>query len=256
MSARQSRGVLVTGASGGIGRAVARRFAADGDRVAVHYAENRDGADATLASLDGSGHLLVHGDVADPAAAEAVVDAAVEGLGGLGVLVNNAAAIIPHPLPETSFAEWQAAWQRIIGVNLFGAANLSYCAARHMIEHGERGAAGRIVNVGSRGAYRGEPDMPAYGASKAALHSLGQSLAVSLGPHGIGVASVAPGFTSTPRVEARLNADGGDAIRGQSPFGRVATADEIASAVAYLASPESVWTSGAVLDVNGASHLR
>ncbi|GAA4939834.1 SDR family oxidoreductase [Streptomonospora halophila] len=253
MSARQSRGVLVTGASGGIGRAVARRFAADGDRVAVHYASSRDAAEATLESLDGWGHVLVRGDVADPAAAEAVVAAAVEGLGGLDVLVNNAAAVIPHPLPQTSYAEWQAAWQRIIGVNVFGAANLSYCAARHMIE---RGAAGRIVNVGSRGAYRGEPDMPAYGASKAALHSLGQSLAVSLGPHGIGVASVAPGFTSTPRVEARLDADEGDAIRGQSPFGRVATADEIASAVAYLASPEAVWTSGAVLDVNGASHLR
>ncbi|MFD0773166.1 SDR family NAD(P)-dependent oxidoreductase [Streptomonospora algeriensis] len=253
MIAEQNRGVLVTGASGGIGRAIARRFAADGDRVAVHYASRKEEGEAALALLEGGGHVLVHGDIADPAAAESLAAAAVEGLGGLDVLVNNAAAITRHPLPETSYADWQAAWQRIIGVNVFGAANLSYCAARHMIE---RGAAGRIVNVGSRGAYRGEPDMPAYGASKAALHSLGQSLAVSLGPHGIGVASVAPGFTVTERVQDRLAGAEGAAISGQSPFGRVAAPEEIASAVAYLASPEAVWTSGAVLDVNGASHLR
>ncbi|MFD0800742.1 SDR family NAD(P)-dependent oxidoreductase [Streptomonospora algeriensis] len=253
MIAEQNRGVLVTGASGGIGRAIARRFAADGDRVAVHYASRKEEGEATLALLEGGGHVLVHGDIADPAAAESLAAAAVEGLGRLDVLVNNAGAITRHPLPETSYADWQAAWQRIIGVNVFGAANLSYCAARHMIE---RGAAGRIVNVGSRGAYRGEPDMPAYGASKAALHSLGQSLAVSLGPHGIGVASVAPGFTVTERVQDRLAGAEGAAISGQSPFGRVAAPEEIASAVAYLASPEAVWTSGAVLDVNGASHLR
>nr|WP_255430267.1 SDR family oxidoreductase [Streptomonospora sp. PA3] len=243
---------MVTGASGGIGRAIAQRFAADGDRVAVHYASRKEEGEATLASLEGTGHVLVRGDIAEPETAQAVAAAAVEGLDGLDVLVNNAAAVIPHPLPETSFADWQAAWQRIIGVNVVGAANLSYCAARHMIE---RGAAGRIVNVGSRGAYRGEPGMPAYGASKAALHSLGQSLAVSLGPYGIGVASVAPGFTATERVEARL-AEEGPAIHAQSPFGRVAEPAEIADAVAYLASPEAVWTSGAVLDVNGASHLR
>lgn len=253
MSAERNRGVLVTGASGGIGRAIAQRFAADGDRVAVHYASRKEEGEATLASLEGGGHVLVHGDIADPAAAESVVAAAVEGLGGLDVLVNNAAAVIPHPLPETSYADWQATWQRIIGVNVFGAANLSYCAARHMIE---RGTAGRIVNVGSRGAYRGEPDMPAYGASKAALHSLGQSLAVSLGPYGIGVASVAPGFTLTERVQHRLEGSAGEAVSGQSPFGRVAAPEEIASAAAYLAAPEAVWTSGAVLDVNGASHLR
>ncbi|MBB5999269.1 SDR family NAD(P)-dependent oxidoreductase [Streptomonospora salina] len=253
MSPDPNRAVLVTGASGGIGRAIARRFAAAGDRVAVHYASRKTDAEATLAALEGSGHVLVQGDIADPATAESVVAQAVTGLGALDVLVNNSAAITPHPLPETSYADWQAAWQRIIGVNVIGAANLSHCAARHMIE---RGAAGRIVNIGSRGAYRGEPDMPAYGASKAALHSLGQSLAVSLAPYGIGVASVAPGFTATPRVEARLATDEGDTLRGQSPFGRVGTADEIASAVAYLASPEAVWASGAVLDVNGASHLR
>lgn len=138
-------------------------------------------------------------------------------------------------------------------MNLFGAVNVSYCAARRMIDDG-RG--GRIVNIGSRGAFRGEPDHPAYGATKAALHAFGQSLAVSLAPHGIAVASVAPGFVATERVAGRLSGTEGEQIRSQSPYGRVAAPEEIASAVLYLASPEATWCSGTVLDVNGASYLR
>ncbi|MFD8636925.1 MULTISPECIES: SDR family NAD(P)-dependent oxidoreductase [unclassified Streptomyces] len=248
-----SRGVLVTGASRGIGRAVAAAFARRGDRVAVHCSARQADAEETLAALTGDGHVLVSGDLADPARVEALVGEADEALGGVDVLVNNAAVMVAHPLPTTSYADWQEAWQRTAAVNLFGAANLSYCAARRMIDAGR---AGRIVNVGSRGAFRGEPDHPAYGATKAALHALGQSLAVSLAPHGIAVASVAPGFVATERVSGRLGGPEGEGIRAQSPFGRVATPEEIASAVLYLASPEAVWSSGTVLDVNGASYLR
>ncbi|UZJ33539.1 SDR family NAD(P)-dependent oxidoreductase [Streptomyces endophytica] len=244
-----SRGVLVTGASRGIGRAVAERFAADGDRVALHYATRREAAEEAFAGLAGSGHVLVHGDVSTPEGAEAVVAAAVAGLGGVDVLVNNAAANEPHPLDRTPFEDWQRAWRRIVDVNLLGAAHVSYCAARNMIE---REVEGRIVNIGSRGAFRGEPDHPAYGATKAALHAMGQSLAVHLAPYGIAVASVAPGFVTTERVADRLTEE----VRQQSPFGRVAAPLDVASAVHYLASPEAVWSSGAVLDVNGASHLR
>jgi 3-oxoacyl-[acyl-carrier protein] reductase len=118
------------------------------------------------------------------------------------------------------------------------------------------GRGGRIVNVGSRGAYRGEPDNPAYGASKAGLHAFGQSLAVALAPHGITVASVAPGFVATDMAAGVLATAAGQAIRAQSPFNRVATAEEVAAAVHYLASPEAAWSSGAVLDLNGASYLR
>ncbi|WP_408907178.1 SDR family NAD(P)-dependent oxidoreductase [Streptomyces cavernicola] len=138
-------------------------------------------------------------------------------------------------------------------MNLLATANLSHLAARRMIA---QGTGGRIVNVGSRGAFRGEPDHPAYGATKAAVHALGQSLAVSLGPYGIGVASVAPGFFETERVAARLEGAEGEAIRAQSPFGRVGNAEEIAAAVLWLASPLAEWASGTVLDLNGASHLR
>jgi len=227
-----SRGVLVTGASRGIGHAIALAFEGHGDRVFAHSTRQ--------------------GDLRDPAAAEATVSAAIAALGAIDVLVNNAAVSVKQPLPTTSYADWQRAWQETFAVNVFGAANVTYWVARHMID---RGIAGRIINVGSRGAYRGEPDNPAYGASKAALHSMGQSLAVSLAPHGIGVASVAPGYVATERQTRALTGERGEHIRSQSPFGRVATPDEVAAAVIYLASPPAGWASGAVLDLNGASYL-
>lgn len=243
------RAVLVTGASRGIGRAIATAFAARGDRVALHYGSRREAAEAAYAALPGSGHALIQGDLSTADGAAGIVDRTLRELGGLDVLVNNAANNPAHPIADTDFADWQAAWRTVIDVNLLGAAHASYRAARHMIDEG---VPGRIVNVGSRGAYRGEPDHPAYGASKAALHALGQSLAVALGPYGIAVASVAPGFVATERVADRVT----DEVLEQSPFGRVAEPGEIASAVLYLASPEATWTSGTVLDVNGASHLR
>ena len=157
-----------------------------------------------------------------------------------------------HLIGEISYAQWQAVWQDTIGLNLIGAANVTWCAVQHMIA----GGGGRIVNVSSRGAFRGEPAQPAYGASKAGLNALGQSLAVALAPHNITVAAVAPGFVETDMAAAPLQGDSGAAIRAQSPFGRVARPAEIAAAVLYLASPEAEWASGAILDLNGASYLR
>ena len=230
-----------------------RAFAERGDRVAVHCRDAVAAAEAVRESLPGSGHATVRADLADADAVRSMVDAAASALGGLDVLVNNAGIYAGHPVLGTSYEEWQAAWQATLGVNLVGAANVTWCAVRHMAASG-RG--GRIVNVGSRGAYRGEPTHPAYGASKAGLHAFGQSLAVALAPHGITVASVAPGFVQTDMAAAQLATPAGDVIRAQSPFNRVATPEEIAAAVVYLASPEATWSSGAVLDLNGASYLR
>lgn len=112
-----------------------------------------------------------------------------------------------------------------------------------------------MVNIGSRGAFKGEPEHPAYAASKAALHAFGQSIAATLAPYGISVSSVAPGVVATERQATTLAGPDGDGLRAQSPFGRVATPEEVAHAVLYLASPEAVWSSGAVLDLNGASYF-
>jgi len=255
------RAVLVTGASRGIGAATAQAFAARGDRVAVHCHRAKDRAEQVLSSLPGSGHIVVQGDVADPEQVEAMVDTAVAGLGRIDVLVNNAATFtddgpdrrLAHRVDEVDYAGWQAAWRRTLAVNLLGTADVPFCVARQMIA---AGTGGRIVNVGSRGAFRGEPDVPAYGASKAGVHALGQSMALALAPYGIAVTSVAPGFVATDMAAGVLAGPDGDAVRAQSPFGRVATADEVAAAILWLASPEAQWASGAVLDLNGASYLR
>ena len=232
-------------------------LAGRGDRVAVHYASGRAAAEETLALLPGDGHALVGGDISDPARAAGIVDDAVAALGGVEVLVNNA-AVAPgpgnrHAIAEVPYEQWQESWRRMLDVDLLGAANVTFCVARHLID---RGAGGSIVNIGSRGAFRGEPDFPAYGAAKAGLHAFGQSMAVALAPHGIAVCSVAPGFVGTERQAAKLAGPEGAAVLGQSPFGRVGTPEEVAAAVVYLTSPGAVWASGAVLDLNGASHLR
>jgi 3-oxoacyl-[acyl-carrier protein] reductase len=247
-----SRAVLVTGASRGIGAAVAREFAAAGDRVAVHYGASRDRAEEVAASLAGEGHVVAGADLADPEAVRAMVDRAAEALGGVDVLVNNAGVFVHHPIDDTTYEEWQRAWSDTLAVNLVGAANVTWCAVRHMIAAG----GGRIVNVSSRGAFRGEPTQPAYGASKAALIAFGQSLARALGPHRIAVTTVAPGWTETDMAADSLSGPRGDAIRAESPLGRVATPEDVARAVLYLASPGAEMASGSVLDVNGASYLR
>jgi NAD(P)-dependent dehydrogenase (short-subunit alcohol dehydrogenase family) len=245
----------VTGASRGIGRAIAARFSAGGDRVAVHHRDSAELADRLVAELPGTGHVVVRADLADPDGVRAMVDDAAGRLGGLDVLVNNAGVFGgvdgAHPVFGTDYARWQQLWRRTFDVNLFGAANASWCAAQHM-----RGRGGRIINVSSRGAFRGEPDQPAYGASKAAMNSMGQSLAVALAPYGIAVASVAPGFVETDMTNEHLKAERGDEIRSQSPFNRVARPEEIAAAVHWLASPEAQWASGTIVDLNGASYLR
>jgi NAD(P)-dependent dehydrogenase (short-subunit alcohol dehydrogenase family) len=245
-----ARAVLVTGASRGIGAAIAKAFAEQGDRVAVHYATNRSKAEAVAAALPGTGHVVEGADLADADAVRRMVDGAAEALGGLDVLVNNAGVFVEHPIDEVGYEDWQRAWAQTLAVNLVGAANASWCAVRHM------GAGGRIVNVASRGAFRGEPRSPAYGASKAGLIALGQSLARALGPRGIAVSAVAPGFTETDMAAEELAGPRGDARRAESPLGRVSTPEDVAAAVVFLASAEAEMASGAVLDVNGASYLR
>ena len=244
--------VLVTGASRGIGREVSRQFAERGGRVAIHYKQNAEAARATLNALSGRGHKTFQADLADPAAVQSLVDSVVKQMGGIDILINNAGIYEERPLTEVGYKEWQAHFQRVISVNLLGPANLTYCVAQKMIECG----GGRIVNISSRGAFRGEPTAVAYGASKAGLNSMGQSLAQLLGPHNIFIGTVAPGFVETDMAAERLAQPDGDEIRNQSPLGRVAKPEDVAYVALFLASAGAEFSTGCIVDVNGASYLR
>jgi len=251
-----------------VGAEVARTLAnVCGDRVAIHCRGSRAEADEVREALDGGGHVVVQGDLASPEDVRRFVREAIEALGRVDVLVNNAALFADDPsvegrrlscsVAESSYDEWVSAWRRTMEVNLLGTANVTHQVARHMIEvePADGLPRGRIVNVGSRGAYRGEPDVPAYGASKAAVHSMTQSLAVALAPHGIGCVGIAPGFIATDMTAELLESAAGQAIRAQSPFGRVATTQEVALAIVALAGPQAEWASGSIVDFNGASYL-
>src|SRR6185312_14805503 len=188
------------------------------DRVAVHWGRSREQAEQVIAGLPGEGHALVQADLADADAVGTMVDDAAAALGRLDVLVNNAGVGGSHPPLSSSYEEWQAAWSRILAVNLVGAANATFRAVPHLIAAG----GGAVVNVSSRGAFRGEPNNPAYGASKAGLNAFAQSMALALAPQNISVTCVAPGFVQTEMAREVLDGPGGDAVRAQSPFGRIA----------------------------------
>lgn len=244
--------ILITGASGGIGRAAAVACARRGARIGVHYNQNHDAAEATAAALAGQGHEIFKCDLTQADAVMQLNEEVLNRMGALDVLVNNAGVSERYGFTDLDYAQWQSSWQRVLDTNLFGPANLSFCAAKSMASTG----GGRIVNVSSRGAFRGEPHMPWYGASKAGLNAMGQSMAIALAPHGVFVYTVAPGFVETDMAAGVLNGTEGDSIRAQSPLGRVAQPHELGKTIAFLALDAPEFLTGCIIDVNGASYLR
>ncbi len=244
--------VLITGSSRGIGKACGDAFAARGAQVAINYYRDKDAAQETLNGLPGKGHMLVQADVAQPIQAQKLIEDVVREFGSLDIVVNNAGISQRHLIDAVDYETWQEAWQRILAVNLLGPANIMYWAVQHMKSSG----GGRIVNVSSRGAFRGEPQQPAYGASKAGLNSMSQSLAQQVAKHNIYVGVVAPGYVETDMAAKTLSGPEGENIRNQSPLERVARPKEVAYAVLFLASDGSEFSTGTIIDVNGASYLR
>jgi len=236
--------ILVTGASGGIGRAISQSFAKANGTVIVHYNSNKSGANETLTSLLGVGHSIVKADLSN--ASE--VDNLVKSTRIIDVVVNNAAIVEQYDFYSLSFDDWQDVWKRTIGANLMGPAYLMFCAAKVIQKNG----GGKFVNISSRGAFRGEPKAPAYGASKAGLNALGQSMAQALAKDNIFVYTIAPGFVGTDRVANIVD----DSIRAQSPLNRVAKPEEVARTALWLASEGNDFLTGCIVDVNGASYLR
>jgi NAD(P)-dependent dehydrogenase (short-subunit alcohol dehydrogenase family) len=245
--------VFITGGSRGIGKACAQLFAGAGANVIITYKTAKAEAEEVLNGLQKQGrHAALQLDVANAEQTEQVFQKAVSAYGKIDVLVNNAGVFTEHKILEVDYAAWQQSWQQIISTNLIGVSNLCYCAARHMKDAG----GGKIVNMSSRGAFRGEPDHPAYGASKAGLNALSQSLAIALAPYNITVGVIAPGFVETDMAKDYLAGEEGGNIKMQSPLNRVATAEEVARAVAVFASGGMEFMTGGIIDVNGASYLR
>jgi len=244
--------VLVTGGSRGIGKAIVKSLAESGARVIIHYNKNTIAAEETLAEIKGKGHVLIQADLADPDAIHEMVEKLQGDVGRIDVLVNNAGIYEEADMLELSYEEFREYFGNTLNTNLVGVANLSFLVGKDMVNHG----GGKIINISSRGAFRGEPFALPYGASKAGMNSLGQSMAIALAAKNVYVYTIAPGFVETDMTSEILKEPRGDAITNQSPLHRVAQPDEIARTVVFLADQGSGYMTGCIIDINGASYLR
>jgi NAD(P)-dependent dehydrogenase (short-subunit alcohol dehydrogenase family) len=248
----KNKTALVTGASRGIGRAVAISFAAAGAKVILHYNKNNIAAEETLAEMKGSKHVMIQADLTDPEAIHEMADKISKDQGKVDILVNNAGIYEEADMLELTYEEFREYFSHTLNTNLIGPANLSFLIIMEMVQKG----GGKVINITSRGAFRGEPFALAYGASKAGMNSMGQSMAVALASRGIYVYTIAPGFVETDMTTEILEGPRGDAVRNQSPLHRVASPEEIANTVIHLALDGSEYMTGCIIDINGASYLR
>ena len=247
------KNVLITGGSRGIGRACAKLFSDLNANVIISYNHNYKEARNTISALNKhQKHSMFKMNISKVGEIKKMFDQLINKYGRLDVLVNNAGVYMEHKIEEVSFEQWQQVWFETIQTNLVGVSNLCYLAAQQMIEQKQ----GKIINISSRGAFRGEPDHPAYAASKAGLNALSQSLAVTLGKHNITVGVIAPGFVNTDMAAIYLDSEAGELVKKQSPFNRVATPEEVARLVAVFSSEGNEFMSGGIVDLNGASYLR
>jgi 3-oxoacyl-[acyl-carrier protein] reductase len=232
--------ILVTGASRGIGAAAHDLLRSTGPQVAGHSTRGND--------------ELIAGDLTDLAAPRALWEAALERLGGrIDALVNNA-GIYEAVADDAPDEEWHPAWERMLTINLQAPADLCRLAIGHFRE---RGGGGRIINIASRAAYRGDsPQHWHYAASKAAIIGMTKTIARGYAADGILAFCVAPGFTVSEMTDEYLAGRGGAQIVADIPLGRVATTDEVAEAIRWLAVDAPASATGSVIDVNGASYVR
>ena len=231
--------ILITGASRGIGGAAYALLKARGHNVAGHSTRGSD--------------ELIAGDLAEASAPRRIWDAALGRLGGkIDVLVNNA-GIYESVGDYVSDEDWHAAWDRTMTINLQASADLCRLAVSHFRENG----AGRIVNIASRAAYRGDsPQHWHYAASKAAMIGMTKTIARGYAAQGILAFAVTPGFTVSEMTEEYLQGRGGAQIIADIPLGRVASTDEVAEVIRWLATDAPASATGSVVDVNGASYVR
>jgi 3-oxoacyl-[acyl-carrier protein] reductase len=235
---------VVTGASRGIGRAIAELLARQGAKVVVNYAKDADGANAVVAAITAAGGqaLAAQADVSDFKAAEGLVKTAVDTYGSIDILVNNAGTtrdMVIMMMPE-------ADWDVVIQTNLKSAYNCSKAAVKNML----RKRSGRIINITSVSGISGNAGQTNYSASKAGLIGFTKALAREVAARTITVNAVAPGFVPTALTDV-LNDEMKEATRKAIPLGRWGTPEDVAHAVAFLASDEAAYITGQVLSVDG-----
>ncbi len=245
MANLNNRTALVTGASRGIGAAIAKRLAADGARVAITYARAAEAAAKVVREIEDAGGkaIAIQADAADAEAVTAAVEETVAVFGGLDVLVNNAGTAIPKTFEETSLADMD----RVIDINLRGMLVATHAALRHL------GEGGRIINIGSSVSERVmTPGLVAYSATKGAVKMFTQGLAREVGLRGITVNNVQPG-----PIDTELNPASGDWATPQiasTALKRYGHVDDIAAMVAFIASSEASYVTGANLSVDGGTN--
>jgi NAD(P)-dependent dehydrogenase (short-subunit alcohol dehydrogenase family) len=243
--------ILVTGASRGIGAAIARHLGASGARVAVHYSREKQAAE-TLAREIGGGAEIFSADLADPYGGENLWNGVIARFGRVDALVNNAGIAVESAL-EKPTADWLADWERTMAVNLTATGVLCRAAIAHFKTHGN----GRIVNIASRAAFRGDqPGYLAYAASKAGVVALTRSIARGFGKAGIKAFVLAPGFTRTDMAQAFIDQYGEDYAMSDLALGRLTEPEDIAPMAAFLLSGLADHATGTSIDINAASYVR
>lgn len=242
---------LITGASKGIGAEAAILFGEAGAVVGVNYSRSAIEAEAIVERVGRDRAMAIRADVGNASEVKSMIDAVLSRFGRIDILVNNAAIFRLNRFEDHDYDYWREGWQRTFDVNVFGAANAAFLAVEHMREQG----GGKIVNVASRAAWRGEMEFADYGASKAALVNLTKSIARSCARYNIVANCVAPGFILTEMAEEEV-AKRGSEILAEIPLGRIGTAKEVAQVILFLASPMGDYLNGATVDVNGGSYVR
>src|SRR5205085_565496 len=239
---------LVTGASRGIGRTTAMRMAEAGARVAVNYNRSEAEANDIVREIGDDRAFAVRANVADPNDVKSMIDAVVDRCGRIDILVNNAATFDMNRFEDDDYEAWQQGWKQTFDLNVFGAANAAYLAMHSM----RRNGGGKIINVSSRAAFRGETEFADYAASKAALVNLTRSIARACAKDNIVASCVTPGFILTEMAKPELDAHY-EEIVNQIPLRRVGSVDDVASVILFLASPMADYLNGVTIDVNGGS---